>query len=247
MIWKPWVNCCAMIEDAVGVQELLRLAEVDILKELPQGEVEYVATRSQAVRLNKRESLALGENRRGILMLVSGRVRVHEPSSVGPDLTFSVLEGGTVVGQTGSSPRPSLILRVEALEPSVLSVIGWEDFEKLMLRRPKVGAKTIRLLSKRLAECEGRLSDQIRKEVLARLAGLILRLSEPQGFGTGEGRRRIPTRYTHQLLASLVGSNREAVTRALGELKKAGIVEIRDQRIYVTDPEALHRASYQAS
>ncbi len=229
-----------MIKDTAE-EQLRLLAEVDILEGLPRSEVEYVAARSPIVRLSKKESLALDENLRGILLLVSGRVRVHEPSPVGPDLTFSIVEGGTVVGQTGLWPRPSRVLRVQALEPSVLSIVGWEDFEALVLRYPKVGAKTIRLLGERLAEREGRLSDQIRKEVLARLAGLILRLSEPQGFVTDEGSLRIPTRYTHQQLASLVGSYREAVTRALGELRRAGVVEIRDQHIHITNTDALER------
>ncbi len=217
-------------------EEQLLLADVDILRELPRGELKYVAARSRVVRLVKKGSLALGEDLHGILLLVSGRVRVHEPSSVGPDLTFSVLEGGTVLGQADSTPRPS---RVEALEPSVLRVLGWEDFEELVLRRPKVGARMIHILSERLAVYEHRLSDQIRKEVLARLAGLILRLSDPQDSVAGEGGRRVPVRYTHRQLAGLVGSYREAVTRALGELKKAGVVEIRDQHIHVTDADAL--------
>jgi hypothetical protein len=37
----------------------------------------------------------------------------------------------------------------------------------------------------------------------------------------------------------MVGSNREAVTRALGVLRKAGAVEIRNRQIYVTDAAAL--------
>ena len=122
-----------------------------------------------------------------------------------------------------------------------MRILGWEDFEELVLRRPTVGAKTIRLLGERLAVYEGRLSDQVRKEVLARLAGLIFRLSEHRGLVAGEGGRRVSTRYTHQQLASLVGSYREAVTRAMGELRKAGVVEIRDQYIHVTDAEALAR------
>jgi CRP/FNR family transcriptional regulator len=80
-----------------------------------------------------------------------------------------------------------------------------------------------------------------RKEVPARLAGLILRLSEFEGLLTGDGSRMIPTRYTHQQLASIVGSNREAVTRAFGKLRKAGAVELRGRRIYVTDVDALNR------
>ena len=173
------MNRYARIKDGPE-EQLLLLANVDILRGLPQGAVDYVAARSRVVHLARRESLALGEDLRGILLLVSGRVRVHEPSPVGPDLTFSVLEGGTVVGQADSTPRPSRVSRVEALEPSVLRVLGWEDFEKLVLRGPRVGAKTIHILSERLAAYEHRLSDQIRKEVLARLAGLILSSANPR-------------------------------------------------------------------
>jgi CRP/FNR family transcriptional regulator, cyclic AMP receptor protein len=128
-----------------------------------------------------------------------------------------------------------------------LLVLEWEDFEDLVFRNPEVGMKTIRLLSERLGVCEGRISDMVRKEVPARLAGLILRLSEHQGVVMGDGSRRIPTRYTHQQLASMVGSNREAVTRAFGRLRKAGAVEVRDRHIYVTDAYALERIAKRSS
>ena len=48
-----------MIDDALGEEQLL-LAEVDILEDLPQSELNYLATRSQIVRLGKKESLTLG-------------------------------------------------------------------------------------------------------------------------------------------------------------------------------------------
>src|SRR5919107_1600405 len=224
-----------MIEDIP--EKRGHLAEVDVLRELPQSEVEYLAKRSPMVHLAEKESLTLGEYHQGVFLLLSGRVRVHEPTTFGTqDLTFSVVEGGTVVGQPGSKPRPS---RVEALEASVLMVVGWEDFEGLVVRNPGVGLKTIGLFRQRLDQYEGRLSDLIRKEVPARLAGLLLRLSEREDAMAGDGERRIPVRYTHRLLASMVGSNREAVTRAFGVLRKAGAVETRERQIYVTDAAAL--------
>jgi CRP/FNR family transcriptional regulator, cyclic AMP receptor protein len=150
-----------------------------------------------------------------------------------------MIEEGAVVAQSGFALRLSRILRVEALQPSTVLVLGWEDFEELVLRNPQVAIKTIRLLSERLAVCESRLSDLIRKEVPARLAGLILSLGERKGVVMGDGKRMIPTRYTHQQLASMVGSNREAVTRAFGRLREAGAVEISDRQIYVTDADVL--------
>jgi CRP-like cAMP-binding protein len=48
-------------------------------------------------------------------------------------------------------------------------------------------------------------------------------------------------------LASIIGANREATTRALGALRELGVVEVRDRRVHITDPEALSRAAYRAS
>jgi CRP-like cAMP-binding protein len=38
----------------------------------------------------------------------------------------------------------------------------------------------------------------------------------------------------------MVGSNREAVTRAFPKLRDAGAVKMRDRYIYITDVDALH-------
>ena len=230
-----------MIEDAPAKELERLLAKVDILEPLPPEEVERLALLFSSMRLEAREAIALDEDQKTLLLLASGRVRVHEPSAAGPDLSITMVEDGTIVGQSGFAVRLSRALRVEALQPSTMLVLRWEDFEDLVLRNPEVGIKTIRFLSKRLAVCEDRLSDMVRKEVPARLAGLILRLSEYEGIITDDGSRTIPTRYTHQQLASMVGSNREAVTRAFGKLRKAGAVELRDRHIYVTDASELQR------
>jgi CRP/FNR family transcriptional regulator, cyclic AMP receptor protein len=224
------------------VKELRRLlTKVDILEPLPPEEIERLALLSSSMRLEAREAITLDKERETLLLLASGRVRVHEPSAAGPDLTISLVDDGTVVGQSGFAVPLSRALRLEALQPSTMLVLRWEDFEDLVFGNPEVGIKTIRLLSERLAACEGRLSDMVRKEVPARLAGLMLRLTEHQSVVMGDGSRMIPTRYTHQQLASMVGSNREAVTRAFGKLRKAGAVEIRERHIYVTDVGELGR------
>jgi CRP/FNR family transcriptional regulator, cyclic AMP receptor protein len=228
-----------VIEGVSQEEQLWPLAKVDILQSLSSEEIERLALLSGSVYLGAGETFALDEDLRTLLLLVSGRVRVQEPNAAGPGLTISMVEDGTVFGQTGFAPRRSQPLRVEALDPSVVRVLLWEDFEDLVHRNPEVGLKTISLLSERLAVYEGRLSDLIRKKVPARLASLILDLSEHQGVVTGDDSRMIPTRYTHQQLASMVGSNREALTRAFGRLRKSGAVEVRDRHIYVTDADAL--------
>jgi CRP-like cAMP-binding protein len=116
-----------VIEDA-PVKELERLlAKVDILEPLPPEEVERLALRSTAVRLEAGEAFALDEDRETLHLLTSGRVRVHELNAAGPDLTISLVEEGTVVGQTGFAVRLSRAWHVEALQPSTVLVLGWEE------------------------------------------------------------------------------------------------------------------------
>ena len=230
-----------MSEGVPTEEQLSPLAKVDILASLSLEEIERLVVLSPSTYLGTGETYALDADRQALLMLATGRVRVHEPNVNGPGLTISMVEAPTIVTQTGFAAWPPRTMVVEALEPSDLRVLQGEAFDDLVRRNPEVGVKTIRVLGERLSTCEDRLSGLVHKEVPARLASLILGLSKHQSITTADGGRMIPTRYTHQLLASMVGSNREALTRALGKLRKAGAVEVRNRRIHVTDADALER------
>src|SRR5215203_2433907 len=78
--------------------------------------------------------------------------------------------------------------------------------------------------------------------VPARLASLILFLIESEGVQI-PGEIRIPTRYTHEHLVTMIGANREAVTRAFGRLQDEGALKLRRRLIYVDDVDALERAA----
>ena len=100
----------------------------------------------------------------------------------------------------------------------------------------------ISLLSERLHYYETRMQDITLKGVPARLASLILFLIESEGVQI-PGEIRIPTRYSHEHLGTMIGANREAVTRAFGRLQDEGALQIRRRLIYVDDVEALERAA----
>jgi CRP/FNR family transcriptional regulator len=211
---------------------------------VPPKEVRALARRSAFARLDARDAILVGPDEHGerLLLLLEGRARVYEEGHPGQELTVSVAEGGTLVGATGFVPRRPWGLRVEALESSIICGVRRQAFEELVDRNPTLGTRVARLLGERLTETEGRLADLARKEVPERLASQILRLIENEGVVTREG-YRIPTRYTHRQLATMIGANREAVTRAFGRLRSEGGLELRDRRIFITDPEALKQAA----
>jgi hypothetical protein len=98
-----------VIEDAPLNELEHLLAKVDILEPLPPEELERLALLSSSMRLEAGQAVALDEDRETLLLLASGRVRVHESSTTGGglDLTFSMIEEGTFVAQSGFALRLS--------------------------------------------------------------------------------------------------------------------------------------------
>lgn len=105
-----------------------------------------------------------------------------------------------------------------------------------------MGLRLIDLLSDDLRMMDELLYDVVYKEVPARLASLVLRLLGSEGVVNREG-YKIPTYYTYAQLGSMIGARRVAVTRALGHLRQAGIVETTQSGISVRDAETLERAA----
>ena len=177
-----------------------------------------------------------------LFVLQSGRVRIYRALPEGRELTLAIIDSGTVFGEmalTGQRLRASY---AQAMEESEISTMCRADVERMVMDKPAVGLQLIHLLSERLAVYEARMEGLGLKEVPARLAGLILELVEGQGIRTGDG-YRIPTRYTHQQLGTMIGANREAVTRAFARLRDAGVVEVRRRYVHAKNLELLRRAA----
>jgi CRP/FNR family transcriptional regulator, cyclic AMP receptor protein len=113
-----------------------------------------------------------------------------------------------------------------------------EDLEDLIMHKPEVGLRLVRELAERLHASEVRYANVVGKEVPARLASLILTLVDSEGVVSSES-YRIPTHYTHEQLASMIGCKRVAVTRAFSKLKEAGAVQLKARRIIVKNLDAL--------
>jgi CRP/FNR family cyclic AMP-dependent transcriptional regulator len=131
---------------------------------------------------------------------------------------------------------------VQPLEPSLVCYLRRQDFEALVRINPEAGLSVVRLLGERLLTAEERTTDIAHKEVPARLSSTILRLLESEGLVTPHD-YKISTRYTHRQLATMIGTNRESVARALDKLRREGTVQLTNRYIYIQDPGVLRRVA----
>ena len=176
-----------------------------------------------------------------IFILRRGKARIYKVADDGRELTLAVVDAGTMFGEMTLTAQRLQGAYAQAMEPSEVSTMLRKDLERLVLEKPQVGLQIAHLLSERLRRYETRLEDIALKDIPTRLASMILLLAEAEGLVTSEGYVKILTHYTHQRLGTMIGTNREAVSRAFGVLQEETIVELRRRKIYVKNLDALRR------
>jgi CRP/FNR family transcriptional regulator, cyclic AMP receptor protein len=229
--------------------EIRLLSMVDILGPLSDEELEDLAKRAPDTFLEQEDILCSPQHgTERLFILKKGRVQLYEVDQSGEEITLSVIEDGNVFGEIALTDQTLEGLYVRAMTPSTVVSLRREDLEDLIKKQPEVGLRLIRALAEKLHASERRYADVVGKDVPARLATLILTLVDSEGVllplvdserAVSTQSYRIPTRYTHEQLASMIGCKRVAVTRAFRKLEEGGAVELKKRHIVVQDLDAL--------
>ena len=166
-------------------------------------------------------------------LVLDGRVKVYKLStngkeqilhSYGPGKTF----GEAAVWVGGTYPAFS-----EALTDAKLLVVSRVNMLTALRRDPELAVGMIAGLSQKLHEFERLIAELSLKDVLARLAGLLLREAESakaENFRLTETKRQ---------LASHIGTVAETLSRALKKLEDARHISVRGAEITLLDKTAL--------
>ena len=229
----------------LSLEEKVRLLSmVDVFESLVRQELVELAHRARDTHLERGEVLGKPqeEGSEELYVLKEGRVQLYVEIPDGGEVTLSVVEGGSVFGELALGGLRSGEVYARALVPSLVCSLRTQDVQQLIESSPQVGIAMVRLLSERLREAEVRLAELAYQQVPARLANLILRLSASEGIMSREG-IRIPSPYTHRQLGTMIVAQREAVTRAMIELREEGAIEVVGRSIHIRDQGALERAA----
>ena len=198
-----------------------------------------VATRAWNVVAPRRSVLFHeGEAAHFLGFLYSGRVKLLQTGTAGPEATIRLVVSGQVLGGLGLSPGEVQGATAIALETS--HVLTWRrpDLETLFSRYPVLPINALRIQARRLRETSERNRELATEKVPQRLARTLLRVAQPAGRRF-EDAVFADVPLSQAELAELTGTTLFTVSRILSDWAGQGIVKSGRERVVIENARIL--------
>ncbi len=172
-------------------------------------------------------------------VVISGQVKVMLIAEDGREVVLSLLRDGDFFGEMTLLDDEPYAASVIAMEESKLLVLRRDDFRRCIRDLPDVAFGLLRAMAGRLLEADHKIGGLMLLDVTGRVAHFLLEHASRLGE---EHVRGLPT---HQVIAQMVGSSRETVSRTIGALTTKGLIEAMPDGIRILNREALESAAGQ--
>jgi CRP-like cAMP-binding protein len=173
-----------------------------------------------------------GQQGEQIFVLERGKVQTFRISGA-KKLIIAELKAPGVFGEMGCVGQGTYYCSAQATEPSRIRVISRSDFDALVEKHPTIARRLLELVSGRFVRVLMDLDATSSRNLIPRLAGLLLERADGD----------LVHNTTHKELAHYLHVYRESASAALGQLKYAGIIEIKRKQIRILHRLRLERAA----
>ncbi|MDQ4105907.1 MAG: Crp/Fnr family transcriptional regulator [Actinomycetota bacterium] len=173
-----------------------------------------------------------------LYFLLSGTVRLYKLYGDYKEATTALLKEGGVFGKLSLGAGRWQDVFAEAVTEVTVASIRKDAIERVIKSRPDFALRLFASFSERLRQSDEVIESLLHREVSTRLATLLLNLGERFGAENGSG-VTIEVRLTHQDLANMIASTREAVSKVMSEFQREGCIEVRNRKITILDQQAL--------
>ena len=167
-----------------------------------------------------------------VYFLLEGTVRLYKIYGDYKEATTALLAEGDLFGELGLQETRRQNTFAEAVTDARVAVVRKSVLKEAINRHPEFALKLFSSFSERFKQSDETIGSLLNREVSARLVTLLSHLGER--FGEPDGSATIlKVRLTHQDLANMIFSTREAVSKEMSEFQRVGLIETRNHRIVV--------------
>ncbi|MEM1264388.1 MAG: Crp/Fnr family transcriptional regulator [Pseudomonadota bacterium] len=181
--------------------------------------------------------LSTEETSLDVLFLLEGDVRVANYSPKGREVLFSNIEEGDCFGEFAVIDGAPRSANVQATTACRMARVGEGPFREMLARRPDMSMAIMRRLVAKLREMTQRVSDFTALRADDRIRLEFVRMF--RAVQRSDGSALIDRPPTQAELAARVFTNREAVAREVGQMRKRGLLDKEGRAMIVPSVDAL--------
>jgi len=201
------------------------LKKVPLFSELDEPELKSVTALASSIDIPKKnivvQEFDVGNS---LYVILSGEVKVSTYSMDGREVVLALLGKGSFFGEMSLLDEEPRSANVTTMVDCKLANIRRNDLVSLLLEQPSIALKLLTETASRLRKTSNMLKRISSMDVPHRLFTYLIdhcqRFSQPDQQGW-----YATVLPTHQLLADQLSTSRETISRAIGQLKKDGILK----------------------
>ncbi|KNF09375.1 transcriptional regulator, Crp/Fnr family [Gottschalkia purinilytica] len=215
------------------------LRKIPLFSQLNDNEIEKVKLVTKE-RFFKRGNIVISEGSKGeaVYIIKTGKVKIYKTDSSGREVILDIKGEGKMFAEVtlfSDMPNPATVMTIE---DSYIYTISNIDIEDVIKNNPVMALEIIKVLNKRLQEAQSKVKNIVLNDTYVRTAYTLIKLSQKYGIKLGD-KIELDLSITREELASLVGTSRETVSRALSQFNKEKSIEIKGRKIIISDINKL--------
>jgi global nitrogen regulator NtcA len=181
-----------------------------------------------------------GDPAERVYLIRRGAVRLSRVYESGEEITVALLRENSLFGVLSllTGHRSDRFYHAVAFTRVEMVAAPAASVRQAIEADTSVGLLLLQGLSSRILQTETMIETLTHRDMSSRLVSFLLVLCRDFGIPGTQG-ITIDLRLSHQSIAEAIGSTRVTITRLLGDLRNAGLVEIDRKKITVLDPIAL--------
>jgi len=172
-------------------------------------------------------------------LVLSGQVKVMLIAEDGREVVLSLVGPGDFFGELSLMDDELYTSSVIAMEDSRLLALHRDHFRRCISEIPGMSFGLLRALCGRLREADDKIGGLMLLDVAGRVSNLFLEMADRAGSS------HITNVPTHQVIAQMVGSSRETVSRTISSLVSQGYIEASRAGVTILNKEGLESAAGQ--
>jgi CRP-like cAMP-binding protein len=216
------------------------LSQHFLLKHLSGADLQRLAQLATTRSYKANEVVFMkGDPGTAMMAVLSGRVRICSYSPEGREVVLNVIQPGEVFGEIALIDGGERTADAFAMDPTLLLVLSRREFLPFLEHSPQVCIRLLEVMCSRLRLTSSQVEDFFFLDLRARLAKRLLQLSETHGEPMPDGKRGV--RVSQHMLASMIGTSREAVNKQLRAWEGLGILDVKRGSITILKQQRLER------